>query len=591
MRNQMMLLLLFFLPLLLNAQNAIDFSATSDAKQVVLGGYFEVSFVLSNANGSNFQAPRFDGFKVLSGPSQSVSTSFVNGRRSSKMAYSYTLQPKRIGKYPIAPATIQVKGKSLKTEIIYVEVVKGKNQSANSQQELEDQLEEQIFIRAVPSTTEARIGEQILLDYKVYTTRGIESYNLVTESEYAGFFPQDIRLFDSRVIKEVIDGVQYSTKTLKRVALFPQQAGRLTIEPLVMELAIAAKETPARRRRSFFYTPLLTRFNVETDSVQIVVQSLPADAPPTFSGAIGKYQMTSSINRTKLTTDDAIAIRMTISGNGDMKQVQPPTLMVSDSFELYEPKILDEKSFESDGALTGSKSIEYLLLPRYPGNYKIQPAFSYFEPDSAQYVTLASRVLNIDVSQGRNVNRRLNPIPTESTAEGKLRDIHSATKLVKRGNYFTGSGAFWTLLGLPFLFLGGLVVVKRVQAARGPIDQDLLRRRQAQKVAQQKMAQAKTFLDQGQSRPFYDEISKGLFGYVGDKLNIPLSQMGQDNIRQQLGSLEVSEAAIERFMGVLKTCEMALFAGKDNAAAMQESYDTALGVVVEIEQELTTKKK
>ena len=590
MKNWIITLLCWSLPLLLAAQNTVRFTATSDAKQVVLGGYCEVSFTLENATGSNFTAPRVDGFKVLSGPSQSMSTSIINGRRSSSMSYSYTLQPKQIGKFPIAPARIEVRGETLKTEIIYVEVVKGKNQSASSQEELEAQLEEQIFIRAVPSTTQAHIGEQVLLDYKVYTTRAIESYNLVFESEYLGFFPQDIRLFDSRVIKEVIDGVQYSTKTLKRVALFPQQAGRLTIEPLVMELSIATEENPRRRRRSFFYTPLVTRFNVSTDSVLIAVQPLPDAAPPTFSGAIGQYQMTSSINRTKLTTDDDIAIRMTISGNGDLKQVQAPALMVSDSFELYDPKVLDEKNFESGGALTGSKLIEYLLLPRYPGQYQIQPTFSYFDPDSARYVTLSSRVIDIEVAQGRKVRRNLRPVVSESKASGELRDIHSAADLRQGGTYFTGSVTFWTLLGVPFLLLGGLVVVKRVQASRGPIDPELVRRRRAQRVAQQKLAGAKAFLDRGESRPFYDEISKGLLGYVGDKLTLPLSQMGQDNIRQRLEVLAVSEAARDRFMGVLKTCEMALFAGKDNAAAMQESYETALAVVVEVEQELGGKK-
>ena len=478
----------------------------------------------------------------------------------------------------------------MKTKLIYVEVVKGNDSKATTQTDLVKQLEEQVFIKAVPSTNDARIGEQILLDYKVYTTRGIESYNLVAESDYPGFFAQDIRLFDGRVIKEVIDGVQYSTKILKRVALFPQQAGLLRIDPMIMELAIAVEKDQPRRRRSFFYTPLLTRFNVETDSLKINVLPLPAKAPLTFSGAIGKYKMTSSINRNKMTTDDAISIQMTLSGNGDMKQVQAPVLMVSDSFELYDPKILNEKTIESGGMLVGSKTIQYSLLPRFLGAYKIQPAFTYFDTDSVAYVTLKSSPFSVVVSQGKNTRIRQTPLEEEGVMDGEIRNIHSGTKLNQRDVYFAGSGLFWGLLILPFLFLGGIIVSKQVQASRGPIDRDLLRRRQAQKVAQEKLTSAKVFLDQQNSRSFYDEISKGLLGYVGDKFNIPLSEMGRDNIHQHLESLAVSEAIVERFMEVLKTCEMALFAGMDNNAAMQKSYDTALAVVVEVEEELAQKK-
>lgn len=583
------LLFVFLLPLSLSAQDKVSFTASSDAKQIVLGGHVEVSYTLANANGSDFTAPRFDLFNILTGPNRSISTTGVNGVWTRTVSYTYVLQPKQIGKMAIPPASIKVNGKVLKTELLHVEVLKGKNSSAKTQKDLLEQLEEQIFIRAVPSTTEARIGEQILMDYKVYTSRDVESYNLVSESEYPGFFSQDVRL-ENPVVKEVIEGVQFSTKILKRVALFPQQAGALVIDPLVMELGISIDDK-SKRRRGFFYTPLVTRLTVKTATTKINVRPLPPNPPPTFSGAIGKYQMNSTINRTKLTTDDALSVKINIAGNGDMRQIKPPTLIVSDSFEVYEPRINDEKSFESAGLLMGAKSIEYLMLPKYPGRFEVQPAFTYFDTDSLRYITLASPPYKVEITKGINFGKTIDLTTLENTPLGEIRDIHTGTELSAKGGHFVGSGIFWTIFALPFLLLSGVFARKQVVASRGPVDLDLLRRNQARKVATERLSQAKTFLDQQSPRSFYDEISKGLFGYIGDKLNIPLSEMGQENIRQQLESLGVNEETRERFMGVLKTCEMALFAGKDNTAAMQESYTTALEVVVQVEEELTNLNK
>ncbi len=574
------------LPILVMAQDQTTFTVSSDAKEVVLGGYFEVSFTLANGNGTGFKAPRFDAFNLLSGPNRSSNMVIVNGQMSKKEVYSYTLQPKRIGNFPIPPASIKVKGEVLKTEIIYVKIVKGKTPNANTQGDLIDQLKEQIFIKAVPSTSEAHIGEQISLDYKLYTTRDVENYNMISESEYSGFFAQEIR-YNNPVIKEVIDGVQYSTKVLKRVSLFPQQAGALTIEPMVMELGVSM-ETQPKKRRSFFYSPLVTRFKVETDLNKINVRPFPSDAPPTFSGAVGKFQMTSSISRNQLSTDDALSVKMNITGDGDMRQVQAPELAVSENFEVYDPKVNDEKTQESRGRVIGSKAIEYLLLPKEPGDFNIQPAFTYYDVDSSKYITLRSSPFKLKVIKGKNYGKKIDLTAIENPSLGEIRNIHTGGKLYSANRHFTGSGIFWTLFSLPFLLLGGVVVTKQVQASRGPVDLDLLRQSQARKVATQRLSGAKTFLDQEKPRAFYDEISKGLYGYIGDKINIPLSEMGKDNIRQQLESLQVSGETCDRFMGVLSTCEMALFAGKDNATAMQESYDTALEVVVKVEEEIAS---
>ncbi len=574
------------LPLLIQAQGKVTFSASSDAKQVVLGGNFEVSFILENANGGNFKPPPFKKFTVLNGPNQSMSTTSVNGQWSRTLSYSYNLQPKKIGKFSVGPASITANGKTYSTKPVVVEVVQGKSSTATTQEDLVAQIENEIFIKAVPYTREAYIGQQILVDYKIYTTKEIESYNLLDESKYAGFYAQDIRRFDSRVLKEVIDGVQFSTKVLKRVALFPQQAGLLKIDPMKMQIAIIAPNQP-KRRRSFFYTPALTRLQLATDEIGINVRTLPTNVPPSFTGGVGKYLMSATLNRTSLTTDDAVSLRITINGNGDIKQVQAPELVLSDSFEVYDPNIVDESSFvEQNGQFTGRKTYEYLILPKVPGRYQIRPEFSYYDTDSLRYITIQSRPLPIVVGQGTNKKTNIDRTPPNASSESIIRSIMTDTSLSQKGNGFVGSSFFWILFGLPFLLLGGAYAYRQVLNKKNNIDGTTLKRNRANKVAQQRLTKAKIHLDQGKSRPFYDEISRGMLGYVCDKLNIPLSELSKENVVEKLTFLKVSAGPIENFKTMIQTCEKALYAGMDNESAMKDTYEKAISVVADVEEEI-----
>jgi len=215
MKKILFTLLLLPLTILLYGQGEVKFFAESDARQVLIGNYFEVSFILMNAEGKNFTAPSFRNFDILSGPSQSISSSSINGRWTRELRLSYTLQPKNVGTYKIGQASIEVNGKELFSKPISVQVLKGKS-GATSQADVQQKLEEQVFIKAVPSSEMAYVGQQVVLDYKLYTTRNIDTYNLLAESEYPGFFVQDVRNHRWGTVREVIDGKQYSTKILKR---------------------------------------------------------------------------------------------------------------------------------------------------------------------------------------------------------------------------------------------------------------------------------------------------------------------------------------------------------------------------------------
>lgn len=564
---------LLFLLLLIHtsafSQGNVAFFAETDARQVVKNSYFDVSFTLQNANGSNFISPDFQDFIIVAGPSRSTRTTMINGAMSQSMSFIYTLQPRKMGKFTLGPATIEVKGKRLKSNPITIEVVEGKK------------AEQEVFIVAELSTDQAWVGQQVILDYKLYTSVDIESFNILEEADYQGFFAQDVRRFDGRVIKEVINGVQYVTKVLKRVALFPQQAGQLTISPLNIQLGIL--KDGGARRRSFFSTPELRRMPISTEAVSLEVRSLPADSPPAFSGAVGSFQMTTAVSQDKITTDDAITLTLAIAGDGDIKRVQAPTLEIPEGLELYDPKVLDESFYESGTSFAGKKVFEYILLPKIAGEYLIRPSFSYFDPDSAQYVVLQNEPIALSVRPGTN-SSAINKIdPGTNKAISDIQTIKSDTRLSPIGRSFFASPLFWVLSLLPFAFLGGWQLYKQWQFQKGQISLEETRFRQAQKIAQKRLTQAAAYQKAGQSRSFYDEISKALFGYLGDKLQLPLSGLNKANVAERLQAEGFSEALIEQFMEVLQKCELALFAGKSDESGMAAVYEKASDAISKLE--------
>ncbi len=579
------IVLLFFVLLTnsLFAQQPVEFSASTDAKQVVVGGYFEVSFTLKNAQGSDFQPPNFRDFNLLSGPNQSISTSSFNGKWTRSLTYTYNLQPKKIGKFTIPAASITVNGKKLTTKPLRIEVVKGKNNTATTQEELEEQIETQIYIEAIPSSIEARVGEQIILDYKIYTTKQVESYNPLNELDYAGFFAEDLRSYNSQVLKEVINGVQYSTKIIKKVALFPQQAGILEIPPLRMQVAVASPNQ-TKRRRSIFSYPDLIRIQVATKMLNINVRDLPDNPPASFSGAVGHYTMEARTNSRQINTNDAFSLKLSITGDGDLKLVQAPDLMLGDSFEIFDTKVVAENALVAQqGRFVGKKVFDYLITPKHPGLFKLKPKFTYYDVDSLRYVTLESAPLAISIAQG---DQSKAVIPKNEEATATLKGIMKTANWQKKSTSLFGSPIFYILLGLPLLLLGGAYFYKQRQFKLLNVDTEALRRQQANKVALKRLETANAFLKENKSRQFYDEVSRAMLDYVSDKLNIPFSKMSKDNVRDKLLELKVSETPIQQFIHVIKTSEMALFAGKDNSSAMQEVYQQAVEVVSGVEAEL-----
>jgi hypothetical protein len=557
--------------------HAQSFTASVNAKQVVVDRHFDLTFTFENISGGDFKPPDFKkDFLQMGGTSRAVSNTMINGKVTRKETIIYRLKPRRTGTFTIGAARLEVGGKVLKTAPLTIVVLKGASGNGDKAPE--------VFIRAEPSTTEAFVGQQIFIDYKLYTTVDVERSSILEESEYQGFFAQEIRRFDNRPIQEVIDGVQYTTKVIRRISLFPQQTGKLSITPFSLQLGVATGNNPGRQ--GFFFNRDIQQVPVSTETVSVNVFELPDGAPESFTGAVGSYQQIIALNRRTLTTDDALTLKVSIVGDGDIKRVQTPNYDFPSSFEVYEPKVLEEATYESNGEMLGKKVFEYLLVPNQAGKYLLQPAFTYFSPDSLKYITLDAAVYEVTVRQGSN---RPTDDFIDKTEEGAatLDYLKLDTRLYKKKSPFFNSFPFWSLVILPFLMLSGLLAFRAWKNTQQDVDPGLIRRKKAQKVAAQRLAIAATHLKNEDSRPFYDEISKAFLGYVCDKLQVPRSTLTKDGLQQRLTELNQKEELIQKVMEIIRTSEVALFAGQDNREAMQSIYDKSLQALSEMEDALS----
>lgn len=571
-KTGLLLSLLFLLYGFSSAQSPV-FEAFADARQVLANQYFELTFTLKNAEGSNFSPPAFNNFAILSGPARGISTTIINGKVSKEMSFTYTLQPRSVGNFTIGPASIQVNGQRLQTKPIKIEVLKAKEGIVPTDQ--------QFFVQAELSSTEAYVGQQVRLDYKLYTAVEIQNYNLAEEPSYVGFYVEDIQRPDTRRRREILNGVQYVTRILKSVALYPQQAGSLTIDPAALQLGVIVN---TGRSSSLFFGNEIRRTAVQTNPLNLRVKPLPEGAPASFSGAVGNFTMSSTISRQTVTTDDAVSLVMNIEGDGDLKRVQVPAIKFPERFTPYEPKIQESNLGELNSIRMGRKVIEYVAIPNEAGLYQLQPEFTFFHPDSSRYITLQGSTYKLTVRPGTAIKTPI--IGDDDAGQADIHGLKMNTQLGKAKGFLWGSALFWILLALPVLAILAAVFYKRRLQQIANIDPNLLKMQEAQKVAAQRLEQAATYWQEQQSRSFYDEVSKAMMGYISDKLQIEKSQMNKSNMQQRLEELKIPAEQITKFMEIVRNCEMALYAGKANPEAMQATYDHAHEVLATIEKHL-----
>lgn len=560
-------------------QSQYLFKAEANARKVVVGNTFTYSVTLEQIDSRSFRGPDFQDFNVVSGPSTSMSSTTINGVTNSEFKFVYTLQPKQAGEFVIPAATAMYDNKKIKSNLVKIVVLKGKG-GVKSQNELNKNMSQQMFVRAVPSSDTAYIGQQVLLEYKIYYAVNVKRYDQVREPTYDGFFVEKLRTRGSNRTIEVVNGEQYNVSTVKTVALYPQRTGKLEIEASKFKLGV---NDPTKKSRSIFFEPI-NYFNFATEPLVIDVLELPKNAPASFSGAVGKYTAQSVVSPSNLTTDDALTIKLEISGNGDVKRLLPPDVIFDDNLEVYSKSVLEKKSIPREDYMQSYMSLEYTVLPQKATRYLIKPEFTYFDPDSAKYITIVTGVDNVMVRQGTNKKNEKAVVSESDAMSSALKPLLNNTALTSiSSRAWIHSPIGKSLFALPFLAMCGILIYRRNEIKKGNIDPDLVRRQQAADVAKKRLSSAEAYMKKNESKLFFDEIAKSIFGYIGDKMNIPFSELSRNNIANKLHAKQAAPQTIEALSALLERCEMARFAGVSGESAMQEVYTSAHEIIASLE--------
>ncbi|MCU7495943.1 MAG: protein BatD [Ignavibacteria bacterium] len=584
--------------------HAQSFNATVNSTTVTQNEPFQVSFQFGGDDINhlrNFRAPDFKGFEVLSGPNQSTSMQIINGAVSASLAYSFYIQAPSQGKFTIGSATIDFKGKTLRTKPITITVQKGQpsrsggrnqNQSAGSQS-----IGDNVFIRAVADKQRVLKGEQVTITYKLYTRMDISSPQISKLPTYQGFWAEE--LDGNRVINfttEVVNGKQYHVGVLKRAALFPTQTGQLSVTPFELKIPVVV---PRQRRRSgdifdqFFNDPFFNQgqtveYNAKSNVLKIDVLPLPQqNVPQSFNGAVGSYTFKAEVDKNTVKANEPVSLKLTVSGTGNLNLLELRDLQLPAGFEKYEPKTNVQVN-KGGSYVSGQKTVEYLLVPRAEGQKVIPPIeFSFYNPSAKRYVTITSQAITINVQKGDGTYAGTSGFNKEDV---KLlgEDIRfiktNSTSLSKNGSYMLKSPFFWILAALPALILAGAVTWKKKnEKLEGNVQ--LMKYTRAEKMARNRLKTARKSMETNNQAEFYSDISLAMFGYLEDKLHIPKATFTLEYALERLKENAVSEELISEVRQAVEKCEFVRFAPmNDGALAMKEMFDQAVNIIVNLEK-------
>ena len=423
-------------PFVASAQAPVSFKARASSTTVSIDENFQIFYILENASAEDFEPPSFKNFEVLSGPNYSSNVQFSNGKVFKREEYSFILKPGKTGTFRIGPATITTGNKKLKSNDLTIKVV---NELPKKEAEGEE-----LFVKIELSTDSVFLGQQLLLNYKVYTKVNVERYSFEKEPAYDGFYAEELDRFFSPTTTEIINDESYTTKIIRRLALFPLKTGTHEIEAAELNFIVS-------ENRGFLFRRNVKNIKKRTQAVTVTVLPLPDGAPPTFSGAVGNFSFEARLQSNQLSVGEGTSLIYLITGNGDPKRVQPPVIPSNDTFEFYKPTIINEKiDSRSNGEFLQQIQVEYYLIPKLAGNFTLQPQFSYFDPDSRKYITLETEPLKASVLES---SKPISANRENAEEEVSIRPPKKITSLKRKEDSFFNSLAFWTLLCLPVLFL------------------------------------------------------------------------------------------------------------------------------------------
>jgi hypothetical protein len=564
---------------------------------VVVGQQFQLTYTL-NAEGKDLRIQEMSDFDVLYGPSSSIvhGRRYINGQSSSEttVTYTYVLIAKKEGTFTIPPATIRVNNSNYTSNELSIKVLPPDQASvAQTQSTTQSGLSDKdLFV--VMQVSKRRVYEQegFLVTFKLYSKNGhVEGLRDVKFPEFEGFLAQEIELpTEKQWTLENYNGSNYQMVVLKQTVLYPQRSGKITIDAGRFDISVRVRTQ--QRQLSFFDDFFDTYQSVTkslfTSPVTVDVTPLPLGKPASYSNAVGDFTITSSISSTNVKTNEAITIKVNISGNGNLKVLKNPVVIFPNDFDVYDAKIENNIRTTVTG-VNGSKTIEYMAIPRYAGDFEI-PAiqFSYFDPKTGTYRTLLSESYSLHVEKGEGSESGDLVVSNFSNRENVRyigRDIRylkvKGISFISKGDMFFGSFMYYMCYWVPALLFIVFFFIYRKQV-RENSNIDLVRTKKANKIALRRLKNAGKLMRENKEEAFYEEVLRALWGYLSDKLSISQSDLMKDNVEAELIKYGVDESLIQEFMDILNTCEFARYA-PSQAPAMDKLYKLMVDTIGNME--------
>lgn len=579
------LILITLLTLPVVAQKA-ELEVKVSKNKLGLNQRLRIEFSINKQGADDFSPPKFDDFRVIQGPSQSVSQSWVNGRVSFSKSYTYIIKPKRKGELIIGPASIKLNGATLNSKMMKVVVLDATEMPENPNDP--DYIAQQnIHLVAEVSKARPYVGEGIYLEYRLYVSENISVYDSsVTEApQYNGFWNQEIKVGGFPVKKGKYNGEDYRYIVLQKALLIPTKTGKLTIDPMKMDIVIGVPTG----RADFFGNVITKNIRKEFASPKKVIRpiALPFDGKPeNFTGAVGQFNFDVSLSKGVLKANESSQIKVAISGKGNLKLFELPEVKTPAELEKYQPERKEKVRIASDG-LRGSVTDIYTVVPQYKGKYKIPSVgFSYFNPKTKKYESINTEDLYVDVTQGKDL-----PANSSNSIEkravvltGKnFRYIQTQTEFATGEiNDFYKSSLFYILLCLPLLFIPiGILIAKNNEKRNS--DLVGLKLRRAEKLAKKYLSEAQKQL--GKKEAFYEALERALHNYLKAKLGIETADISKENITDILVKKNTNEATIKQFIDVLKASDFARYTPVTDTEMKQE-FERAKQVIVALDKQL-----
>ena len=600
-----------FLPLSLLSQTLTG----SAPSHVSVGEQFRLTYTINTQNVSDFRAGDIpDELEVLIGPNRSMQSSYqmINGHTSSSssITYTYIVCATKNGTFTIPSAHAVVGGKTIASNQLTIKVsgaAQSNSGGGSSRQRRQDDDGGEIrdagsqisgsdlFIKVSANKKHVHEQEPILLTYKVYTLVGLTSLR-GDMPDLKSFYTQEVTLPSQKSFSiETFNGRPYKTTTWSQYVMFPQMTGKLQIPSITFEGIVVQQNRHIDPFEAFFnggsgYVEVKKK--IVAPSIEIQVDPLP-ERPAGFSGGVGHFSVSAQLNKTETKANDPVSLRITVSGAGNLKLIKQPQVNLPKDFDKYEPKTTDKTKLTANGT-EGSITYDILIVPRHQGHYDIPPVeLTYFDTSVNAYKTVKSEPLKLDVAKGSGPGS-VSDFSGQQDLQELSRDIrHIKTgdvNLQGRGEFFFGSAAYWISLAVMALVFISLFVIFRQRAIENA---NVTKRRagKASKVASKRLKKASKLMTDNKPGEFYDEVLRALWGYVGDKLNIPVEQLSHDNISQRLSDRLVDEGTIAQFIGALDECEFERYAPGDPKGNMNKVYEKAMTAIVEIEGTMKKGKK